>query len=112
VGHFDPEANGTCDLSHTFEGELQEYSIESQNKTGLAKEMNMNCYFFYLCLVLSDRQSHSMAIMGLPSVPSCHWPGGPTAQAADGQPIWPCHVTASHSTPNKSKKITIHVHFI
>ena len=26
---FDPEANGTCDISHTFEGELQEYSIES-----------------------------------------------------------------------------------
>jgi len=35
--------------------------------------------------------------MGLPSVPSCHWPDGPMAQPADG-------VTAGHSMPNESKK--------
>src|SRR5882724_13442828 len=33
------------------------------------------------------------------------------AQAVDGQPIWPCHVIAGHSMPNKSKKIIIRVHF-
>src|SRR5882724_1328894 len=65
--------------------------------------MNMNCYFFTFvwCGVTG---SH----MAQPYGPA---PGGPKAQAVDGQPIWLCCVTASHSMPNESKKITICVHF-
>ena len=66
--------------------------------------MNTNFILFYFHLAWSDQQSYGTAIW------ASH-PGGPMAQSADGQPIWPCCMTASHSMPNESKKITIHVHF-